>query len=101
MAEPNLQEPPCRYGLRYVSLLLPVSVNVPNALPSADYRVIDPRYGTLEDWDNLLNGVHERKMKLMSVLIYRFRATYMNSVNRMDLVVNHTSDEVRMPTFIA
>lgn len=75
MAEPNLQEPPCRYGLRYVSLLLPISVNVPNALPSADYRVIDPRYGTLEDWDNLLNGVHERKMKLMSVLIYRFRAT--------------------------
>lgn len=32
---------------------------------SADYRDIDPRYGTLEDWDNLLKGVHERGMKLV------------------------------------
>ncbi|KAF5376935.1 hypothetical protein D9615_007297 [Tricholomella constricta] len=43
----------------------------------SDYRDIDPRYGTLADWDNLLKGVHDRGMKLM-----------------MDLVVNHTSDEV-------
>ncbi|KAF8551259.1 glycoside hydrolase family 13 protein [Imleria badia] len=42
----------------------------------SDYRDIDPRYGTLADWDNLLRGVHQRGMKLM-----------------MDLVVNHTSDE--------
>ncbi|KAJ6513701.1 glycoside hydrolase family 13 protein [Mycena vitilis] len=42
----------------------------------SDYRNIDPRYGTLDDWDKLLAGVHERGMKLM-----------------MDLVVNHTSDE--------
>ncbi|KAJ2933230.1 hypothetical protein H1R20_g3817, partial [Candolleomyces eurysporus] len=42
----------------------------------SDYQNIDPRYGTLEDWDNLLKGVHERGMKLM-----------------MDLVVNHSSDE--------
>ncbi|EDR04678.1 glycoside hydrolase family 13 protein [Laccaria bicolor S238N-H82] len=42
----------------------------------SDFRDIDPRYGTLADWDNLLSGVHERGMKLM-----------------MDLVVNHTSDE--------
>ncbi|KAA1479220.1 glycoside hydrolase family 13 protein [Dentipellis sp. KUC8613] len=42
----------------------------------ADYEDIDPRYGTLGDWDNLLKGAHERGMKLM-----------------MDLVVNHTSDE--------
>ncbi|KDR69930.1 hypothetical protein GALMADRAFT_230296 [Galerina marginata CBS 339.88] len=42
----------------------------------SDYRDIDPRYGTLGDWDNLLKGVHERGMKLM-----------------MDLVINHTSDE--------
>ncbi|KAG9310483.1 glycoside hydrolase superfamily [Chiua virens] len=42
----------------------------------SDYRDIDPRYGTLADWDNLLQGVHERGMKLM-----------------MDLVANHTSDE--------
>ncbi|KAF8164265.1 glycoside hydrolase family 13 protein [Mycena galopus ATCC 62051] len=42
----------------------------------SDYRDIDPRYGTLEDWDRLIAEVHARGMKLM-----------------MDLVVNHTSDE--------
>ncbi|KAF8797493.1 glycoside hydrolase family 13 protein [Phlegmacium glaucopus] len=42
----------------------------------SDYRDIDPRYGTLADWDSLLQGVHDRGMKLM-----------------MDLVINHTSDE--------
>ncbi|KAJ8091764.1 hypothetical protein PM082_020999 [Marasmius tenuissimus] len=42
----------------------------------ADYRDIDPRYGTLEDWDKLLKATHEKGMKLI-----------------MDLVVNHTSDE--------
>ncbi|KAF8234809.1 glycoside hydrolase family 13 protein [Tricholoma matsutake] len=31
----------------------------------SDYREIDPRYGTLADWDNLLSGVHDRGMKLM------------------------------------
>jgi hypothetical protein len=44
---------------------------------SSDYNDIDPKYGTLEDWDRLLKGVHDRGMKLV-----------------MDLVVNHTSDEV-------
>ena len=34
---------------------------------SSDYRDIDPRYGTLADWDKLLYGVHERGMKLMYV----------------------------------
>ena len=34
----------------------------------SDYLDIDPRYGTLEDWDNLLKGVHERGMKLMLAL---------------------------------
>ncbi|KAJ7581855.1 glycoside hydrolase family 13 protein [Mycena floridula] len=33
----------------------------------SDYRDIDPRYGTLEDWDNLLEGIHQRGMKLMCV----------------------------------
>ncbi|KAG1808769.1 glycoside hydrolase family 13 protein [Suillus variegatus] len=42
----------------------------------SDYEDIDSRYGTLEDWDRLLEGAHARGMKLM-----------------MDLVVNHTSDE--------
>lgn len=32
---------------------------------SSDYRDTDPRYGTIDDWDNLLEGVHERGMKLV------------------------------------
>ncbi|KAL0948078.1 hypothetical protein HGRIS_010701 [Hohenbuehelia grisea] len=42
----------------------------------SDYCDIDPKYGTLEDWDRLLKGAHDRGMKIM-----------------MDLVANHTSDE--------
>ncbi len=34
---------------------------------SADYRDIDPRYGTLEDWDRLKDAIHARGMKIMSV----------------------------------
>lgn len=43
----------------------------------SDYRDIDPIYGSLEDVDNLLSELGARDMKLV-----------------MDLVVNHTSDEV-------
>lgn len=43
----------------------------------ADYRAIHSPYGTLKDVENLIVGLHERGMKLV-----------------MDLVVNHTSDEV-------
>lgn len=42
----------------------------------SDYEDIDPRYGTLEDVDELIAGLHKRDMQLM-----------------MDLVVNHTSDQ--------
>ena len=42
----------------------------------SDYQDIEPVFGTLEQFDALLAGVHERGMKLI-----------------MDLVVNHTSDE--------
>ncbi|ROW05610.1 hypothetical protein VSDG_00142 [Cytospora chrysosperma] len=42
----------------------------------ADYKTIDPRYGTLEDVDELIAGLKARGMKLM-----------------MDLVANHTSNE--------
>ncbi|KAJ8487936.1 hypothetical protein ONZ45_g14138 [Pleurotus djamor] len=42
----------------------------------SDYCDIDKRYGTLEDWDRLLKGAHDRGIKLV-----------------MDLVVNHSSDE--------
>ena len=41
-----------------------------------DYRAIREEYGTLADWEELLDGLHERGMRLI-----------------MDLVVNHTSDE--------
>src|SRR3954452_3963071 len=42
----------------------------------SDYQDIDPVFGTLADFDELLAGLHERGIKLI-----------------MDLVVNHTSDE--------
>ena len=43
----------------------------------ADYKAIDKIYGTIEDVDQLIVELKSRDMKLM-----------------MDLVVNHTSDEV-------
>ena len=46
----------------------------------ADYKDIDPVYGTLADVDRLISGLEKRGMKLM-----------------MDLVVNHTSDQVFCP----
>jgi alpha-glucosidase len=42
----------------------------------ADYTGIDPLFGTMEDFDRLLQEVHKRGMKLI-----------------LDLVPNHTSDE--------
>lgn len=52
----------------------------------ADYKAIDPIYGTLEDVDELISELGKRGMKLM-----------------MDLVVNHTSDQVPslLPILIA
>jgi oligo-1,6-glucosidase len=47
-----------------------------NGYDISDYQDIDATFGTLEDFDALLAGVHERGMRLV-----------------MDLVVNHTSDE--------
>ena len=47
-----------------------------NGYDISDYSGIDPMFGTLEIFDELLAGVHERGMKLV-----------------MDLVVNHSSDE--------
>jgi alpha-glucosidase len=44
----------------------------------SNYRDIDRRYGTLDDWEELKDAVHAKGMKLV-----------------MDLVVNHTSDQVR------
>ncbi|GGJ91297.1 alpha-glucosidase [Streptomyces camponoticapitis] len=47
-----------------------------NGYDISDYQDIDPSFGTLSDFDDLLAAVHARSMKLV-----------------MDLVVNHTSDE--------
>jgi oligo-1,6-glucosidase len=47
-----------------------------NGYDISDYQDIDPLFGTLQEFDELLNQVHARGMKLL-----------------MDLVVNHTSDE--------
>ena len=58
-----------------------------NGYDIADYYDIDPMFGTLADFDALLEGVHERGMRLV-----------------MDLVVNHSSDEtpvVRGVAFLA
>ena len=43
----------------------------------SDYQALDSRYGTLDDWKELRDALHKRGMKLV-----------------MDLVVNHTSEEV-------
>jgi glycosidase len=52
------------------------SPNVDNGYDIADYRSIMDEFGTMADWEDLLEGLHERGMRLI-----------------MDLVVNHTSDE--------
>lgn len=52
------------------------SPNDDNGYDISDYREIHPEYGTMEDFDALLQGVHDRGMKLL-----------------MDMVANHTSDE--------
>ena len=52
------------------------SPNDDNGYDVSDYRNIMKDFGTLEDFDLLLKGMHERGIKLV-----------------MDLVVNHSSDE--------
>ena len=47
-----------------------------NGYDISDYQDIDPVFGTLEDIDELIAGLHARGIRLV-----------------MDLVVNHTSDE--------
>lgn len=47
-----------------------------NGYDISDYQSIDPTFGTLDDFDELITQIHKRGMKLV-----------------MDLVVNHTSDE--------
>ncbi len=52
------------------------SPNDDNGYDISDYQAIMEEFGTMEDFDRMLQGMHERGIKLV-----------------MDLVVNHTSDE--------
>ena len=52
------------------------SPNDDNGYDISDYQAIMAEFGTMNDFDQLLEGVHQRGMKLI-----------------LDLVVNHTSDE--------
>jgi oligo-1,6-glucosidase len=52
------------------------SPNDDNGYDIANYQTIQNDFGTIADWEELLEGVHARGMKLI-----------------MDLVINHTSDE--------
>jgi oligo-1,6-glucosidase len=52
------------------------SPNDDNGYDIRDYRAIMDEFGTMEDWEEMKNEIHNRGMKLV-----------------MDLVVNHSSDE--------
>ncbi len=52
------------------------SPNDDNGYDISDYQAIMEEFGTMEDFDQMLAGMHERGIRLV-----------------MDLVVNHTSDE--------
>ncbi len=52
------------------------SPNFDNGYDISNYREINPEFGTMEDFKEMLDGMHERGIKLV-----------------MDLVVNHSSDE--------
>jgi oligo-1,6-glucosidase len=52
------------------------SPNDDNGYDIRDYYAIMNEFGTMEDWDEMIDEIHKRGMKLV-----------------MDLVVNHTSDE--------
>ncbi|PWK16315.1 glycoside hydrolase family 13 protein [Tumebacillus permanentifrigoris] len=54
------------------------SPNDDNGYDISDYQAIMDEFGTMSDWDQLLQELHDRGMKLI-----------------MDLVVNHNSDEHR------
>lgn len=52
------------------------SPNDDNGYDISDYRDVMDEFGTLEDWQNMLDAFHSKDIKVI-----------------MDLVVNHTSDE--------
>ena len=52
------------------------SPNADNGYDISDYKAIMKDFGTMQDFDSLLTGMHQRGLKLV-----------------LDLVVNHSSDE--------
>lgn len=52
------------------------SPNTDNGYDVSDYRAIQPKFGTMEDFYELLKGLHKRDIKFV-----------------IDMVVNHSSDE--------
>ena len=52
------------------------SPNDDNGYDISDYRAIQPEFGTMDDFDELVEGLHRRGLRLI-----------------MDMVLNHTSDE--------
>ena len=52
------------------------SPNDDNGYDISDYRDINPEFGSLDDWKEMISEMHKRGIRLV-----------------MDLVVNHTSDE--------
>lgn len=52
------------------------SPNEDNGYDVSDYRAINPEFGTMADMEELIDGLHQRGMKLI-----------------MDIVVNHSSSE--------
>ncbi|AYA78244.1 glucohydrolase [Bacillus sp. Y1] len=54
------------------------SPNDDNGYDVSDYQDVMDEFGTMADWEHLIQEMHDREMKLM-----------------MDLVVNHSSDEHR------
>lgn len=54
------------------------SPNDDNGYDISDYQKIMQEFGTMDDWDEMIDEMHSRGIKLI-----------------MDLVVNHTSDEHR------
>jgi len=52
------------------------SPQVDNGYDISDYRAINPQYGSMDDWEQLLAELHDRDIRLI-----------------MDLVLNHTSSQ--------
>lgn len=53
-----------------------LSPNIDNGYDISDYQAIDPQYGDLKQFDQLVSAFHEADIKVV-----------------MDLVLNHTSDQ--------